>query len=176
MEENDLIFINVIKGLVANTTFKVHVNGLFTRDVDLKRGVRQGDPLAPLPFYFDHPIFYAAFGVEEMQWRDPGLKITQDKELLMQMFANNTRIFFQNSEGNYCRIKEVISTYKKCSRAKPNKRKLEFFPLIFSPSLMDPRNGLQGTESRGSNQIFGVPDWAGYYTRIGARFPTREGT
>jgi hypothetical protein len=58
-------FLQLIQGLVIGATAKVIVNGLYTDPIKLDRGVRQGDPLAPLLFaistqplitYMDHQI------------------------------------------------------------------------------------------------------------------------
>lgn len=43
-------FLLLIKGLVLGGSVKIHVNGLFSEDIALDRGVRQGCPLAPLLF------------------------------------------------------------------------------------------------------------------------------
>lgn len=40
----------LVKGLVEKAMSKVHMNGRFTKSIDLERGVRQGSPLSSLLF------------------------------------------------------------------------------------------------------------------------------
>lgn len=41
-----------------------------------------------------------------------GLNITQDKDLLVQMFADNMGIFVYNLEENYTKTREVIRLHR----------------------------------------------------------------
>lgn len=58
-----------------------------------------------------------------------GLNIAPGKELLVQMFMDDTCIFVHNSKDNYNRMREVIREYELCSGAKLNTSKSEFIPL-----------------------------------------------
>lgn len=44
------LFVSLVQGLMSDGSSKIHTNGLFLREVNLLRGVRQGCPLAPLLF------------------------------------------------------------------------------------------------------------------------------
>lgn len=44
------LFIKLVQGLVLGGSSTVHANNLFSREVDLFRGVRQGCPIAPFLF------------------------------------------------------------------------------------------------------------------------------
>lgn len=65
----DPILINLIKGLVANAMSKFHVNGLYTKDVDLQRGVRQGIHWPPSICSF-YTTLYATPRTKEIGLRD----------------------------------------------------------------------------------------------------------
>lgn len=51
------------------------------------------------------------------------------------MFVDDMGIFVYNSEENYNRIRDVISEYERCSRAKLNASKSELIPLFEFPLL-----------------------------------------
>lgn len=43
-------FLKLVKGLLAGAISKVHINGMFTEEIPITRGVQQGDPLSSLLF------------------------------------------------------------------------------------------------------------------------------
>jgi hypothetical protein len=58
-------YITLVQGLLSNATFRVFLNGMFTVEIPLQHGVRQGCPLSPLIYavltqplmdYFDSEI------------------------------------------------------------------------------------------------------------------------
>ncbi|KAL3696464.1 hypothetical protein R1sor_010540 [Riccia sorocarpa] len=81
-----------IKGLIVGGSLEVHINGNFTEDIQIGRGVRQGCPLAPLLFAMTTQPFMRALREEEKDGNIRGLNIGEDNALLHQLFADDTRI------------------------------------------------------------------------------------
>lgn len=66
-------FLTLVKGLLEHAISKVHVNGRFTNEITLTKGVRQGCPLSPilsalsmqpLMDYIDHALRTGRLGVK----------------------------------------------------------------------------------------------------------------
>jgi hypothetical protein len=91
--------IHLIKGLTKGSYSKVHFNGLFTDKFQLQRGVKQGCPLAPLLYALStHPLMLllkARLQTGHIQ----GVDIGATDQMLFQLFADDTGLFFHASEA-----------------------------------------------------------------------------
>ncbi|KAL3684172.1 hypothetical protein R1sor_002194 [Riccia sorocarpa] len=79
-----------IKGLVVGGTSEVHINGNFTEEIKIDRGVRQGCPLAPLLFAMTTQPLMRALREEERLGHIQGLNLGGGHSLLHQLFADDT--------------------------------------------------------------------------------------
>jgi hypothetical protein len=46
----DGTFLCLVKGLIDNATSKIHVNSMYSKPIEMQRGVRQGCPISPMLF------------------------------------------------------------------------------------------------------------------------------
>ncbi|KAL3684504.1 hypothetical protein R1sor_002526 [Riccia sorocarpa] len=120
MEEDT---ISRIKGLVVGGTSEVHVNGSFTEEIAIERGVRQGCPLAPLLFAMTTQPLMRALREEERLGNIKGLNIGDSHSLLHQLFADDTCICITAEEGQFERLKTVIKEFENASGACLNLQK-----------------------------------------------------
>ncbi|KAL3679848.1 hypothetical protein R1sor_022804 [Riccia sorocarpa] len=120
MEEDT---ISRIKGLAVGGTFEVHVNGSFTEEIAIERGVRQGCPLAPLLFAMTTQPLMRALREEERLGNIKGLNIGDSHSLLHQLFADDTGICITAEEGQFERLKAVIKEFENASGACLNLQK-----------------------------------------------------
>lgn len=78
------LFIKLIQGLVLGGSSVIHDNGMFSRDVDLGRGVRQGCPLAAFLYTRTTQSLMAIFKQRAEQGLLSGIPLTGNgnKQLL----------------------------------------------------------------------------------------------
>ncbi|KAL3683873.1 hypothetical protein R1sor_001895 [Riccia sorocarpa] len=81
-----------IKELVEGGCSEVHINGAFTEEIRIGRGVRQGCPLAPQLFAMTTQPLMRALREEERLENLQGLNIGGDWTLLHQLFADDMGI------------------------------------------------------------------------------------
>lgn len=108
--------IHLIHGLVEGATSKVHFNGLFTEDIQLQRGVKQGCSISAFFSITTQPrmsLLAQATQIGELF----GMKIIDEKQLLHQLFTNNTGIFLKSIEENFLKATSLISVYEHISGA-----------------------------------------------------------
>ncbi|KAL3690932.1 hypothetical protein R1sor_004583 [Riccia sorocarpa] len=123
-----------IKGLVVGGSAVVHVNGLFTKEFELQRGVRQGCPLAPLLFaMFTQPLM-RLLREEERRGNIHGMNIGGESTLLHQLFADDTGISITMEEQQFARLQEVIREYEQASGARLNVQKSTIMQLNPGPA------------------------------------------
>lgn len=86
-------FAKLVKGLLAAASYKVYVNGSFTEEIPLSRGVRQGCPLYPLLFSLStQPLMdyiQQKLEVGELE----GVKVHEGLMLCHRLFADDVGIF-----------------------------------------------------------------------------------
>jgi hypothetical protein len=111
-------FITLIRGLVEAGTAKVHFNGLFTARFPLQRGVRQGCPLAPLLYALATQPFMEIMKEQLVSQAVQGIPLSNGKQLLYQLFADDTGLFFEASESNFAAILDCIKVYERIFGAK----------------------------------------------------------
>ena len=94
----DVDVVNIIKGLVESGTSKVHFNGMFTDKICLSWGVRLGCPLALILFALSTQPFMAILNNLADKGKINRLKIGVNQEVLLQLFADHTGLFFEADE------------------------------------------------------------------------------
>lgn len=125
----DPFVLSLIQGLVLNAEAKVHVNGSFTPSFPLERGVRQGDPLAPLLFVLTTEPLMRLLQKKCDQGDLVGLRVTQQESLLFQLFADDSCLFIQNSQTEFERAREAVQIFENISGACLNVCKSVIIPL-----------------------------------------------
>ncbi|KAL3692735.1 hypothetical protein R1sor_006386 [Riccia sorocarpa] len=112
-----------IQGLVEGGKSEVHINGSFTEEFSIGRGVRQGCPLAPLLFAMTTQPLMRALREEERNGNIQGLNIGGGHSLLHQLFADDTGICITAEEEQFESLKEVIQEFESASGARLNLQK-----------------------------------------------------
>ncbi|KAL3692125.1 hypothetical protein R1sor_005776 [Riccia sorocarpa] len=128
--------VNMIKGLVEGGTSEVHVNGSFTEEIKIGRGVRQGCPLAPLLFAMTTQPLMRALREEERVGNIKGLNLGGGNSLLHQLFADDTGICITAEEEQFVQLKEVIKEFESVSGACLNLQKsvvMQLKPAQYRP-------------------------------------------
>ncbi|KAL3679560.1 hypothetical protein R1sor_022516 [Riccia sorocarpa] len=146
-----------IKGLVEGGSSEVHINGEFTEEISIGRGVRQGCPLAPLLFAMTTQPLMLALREEERLGHIQGLNIVGGKTLLHQLFADDTGICITAVENQFERLKEVIKEFECASGAALNLQKsivMQLRPRI-TPTWLE-QSGCEIAESGKSFLYLGV--------------------
>ncbi|KAL3677184.1 hypothetical protein R1sor_027132 [Riccia sorocarpa] len=129
--------VNRIKSLVDGGTSEVHVNGSFTEEIKIGRGVRQGCPLAPLLFAMTTQPLMQALREEERLGNIKGLNLGGGHSLLHQLFADDTSICITAEERHcqFVKLKEVIKEFENASVACLNLQKSVVMQLKLAPIL-----------------------------------------
>ncbi|KAL3678136.1 hypothetical protein R1sor_021092 [Riccia sorocarpa] len=122
-------FIRLVMGLLHLGTAKVHTNGMFTNEIQLGRGVRQGCPIAPFLFAICTEPLMALLRTHQQAGRLEGIKLPGGKQALYNLFADDTELSIKATEGNYQLIKELLQLYEEASGAKLNVRKSVMIPV-----------------------------------------------
>ncbi|KAL3699503.1 hypothetical protein R1sor_017525 [Riccia sorocarpa] len=125
----DQTFLSLVKGLTCEGSAKVHINGSFTPEIRVERGVRQGCPLAPLLFALCTQPFMSMLKQSEEQGRISGLQIEPGRSLLYQLFADDTGVFIGEQQENFIELQRILTKYESASRAKINLCKSLVMPL-----------------------------------------------
>ncbi|KAL3679018.1 hypothetical protein R1sor_021974 [Riccia sorocarpa] len=123
-----------IQGLIVGGASEVHVNGNFTEEITIGRGVRQGCPLAPLLFAMTTQPLMRALRKEERRGNIRGLNIGGGRTLLHQLFADDTGICITADEEQFDSLKGVIQEFETASGASLNLQKSVVMQLRPGPS------------------------------------------
>lgn len=120
------MFISTVKELYANAWTTVAINGEFSTPYQVRRGVRQGDPLSC--FLFDigiEPLACLVRNAQEIKgYKIPGVK----EKLAINLFADDTVLYLSKED----RLDDVLKTLDEwctASGAKFNKEKTEIIPI-----------------------------------------------
>ncbi|KAL3679581.1 hypothetical protein R1sor_022537 [Riccia sorocarpa] len=122
-------FIMLLKGLVTQGSSKVHINGWYTEEINLNRGVRQGCPVAPYLFVLSTQPLMVLFEKAQREGQLTGIKLPGGRQLLHQLFADDTGVHMQADEGCFNTTKTVVETFEKISGAALNLSKSQIIPL-----------------------------------------------
>ena len=123
----------------------VAINGVFSTPFQVKRGVRQGDPLSCALFNI---------AIEPLACRirnDPGIKGINipgliDK-LAVKLFADDTNLYL-SKEDDYHQVQKILEEWCQISGTKFNKEKTEIIPIgseehrcdTITTRMLGPRN------------------------------------
>ena len=119
-------FINTIKALYANAATKVAINGVLSEPFQVRRGIRQGDPLScPI---FDLAIEPLACMIREDNnikgFAIPGL----EKPIKVNFFADDTSLYLSKA-NSFQYAQQLLNNWCKISGAKFNIEKTEILPI-----------------------------------------------
>ncbi|KAL3681018.1 hypothetical protein R1sor_023974 [Riccia sorocarpa] len=127
--EFPLEFIDLVKCLVANGTAKVHINGLYTDQFQLERGVRQGCPISPLLFAISTQPLMRMLREKERKGELQGVSIPGGKSLLHRLFADDSGVSIAATEENFQSMKGIIEGFERISGASLNMSKSVILPM-----------------------------------------------
>ncbi|KAL2643350.1 hypothetical protein R1flu_010937 [Riccia fluitans] len=122
-------FIQLTKGLVEGSTSKLHVNGRFSQEILIERGVKQGCPLVPLLFSLSTEPLMSLLKKQECDGNLEGLYLARSRTALYNFFADYSGVFLKASQMNFRSLQQTISMYEKISGAKLNLEKSTVIPV-----------------------------------------------
>jgi hypothetical protein len=123
------LFILLVQSLLTHATSRVYVNGMFTSEIPLQRGVRQGCPLSPLVYAFATQPLMDTFEAELENGTMWGLKISNTTQLSYRFFANDLGIFIPATEQAFQAVQSLLSQYELATGAKLNMHKSVVIPM-----------------------------------------------
>jgi hypothetical protein len=110
-------FTSLVQGLITGSSAKVHFNGLFTSRFPLQQGVKQGCLLAPLLFALSTQPLMVILKEYLESGTIKGIPIGGEQQILSQLFADDTGLFFQATEENFEAISECLAIFERISGA-----------------------------------------------------------
>jgi hypothetical protein len=122
-------FLQLVKGLVIGTKARVRVNGLYTEEISIERGVRQGDPLAPLLFAISTQPLIAYIDHQIANKTVPTIQIGPDLTICHMLFADLVGIFIHATEKAFAELRNCLSLYEAALGAKLNLQKSVVIPI-----------------------------------------------
>ncbi|KAL3684326.1 hypothetical protein R1sor_002348 [Riccia sorocarpa] len=121
--------IDLVKGLVEGGVSQVHLNVGFTEAIHVMRGFRQGCPLATLLFTMTTQPLMRLLRREESHGRLKGVNIGGERDLLHQIYADDTGINVTLSEEFFNNLHQIIKVFEQVSGARLNMSKSLVMPL-----------------------------------------------
>ncbi|KAL3689702.1 hypothetical protein R1sor_016011 [Riccia sorocarpa] len=125
-------FIQLIQGLVENSESVIHINGAFTAEFQLERGVRQGCPIAPLLFALSTQPLMEMLKDVQVKGTVQGIQLGDSMQILEALFADDTGLLLKATENNWKGATEVIQKFEVISGAKLNVMKSLAIPIGFT--------------------------------------------
>ncbi|KAL3699252.1 hypothetical protein R1sor_017274 [Riccia sorocarpa] len=122
-------YIQLVQGLVAQGSAKIHLNGASTTSFPLKRGARQGCPFSPLLFALSTQPLMLMIRDEERRGNLTGLRIPNGRPLLHRLFADDSGITLNATERNFSNLRTTIARFERISGASLNVNKSIILPM-----------------------------------------------
>ncbi|KAL3694356.1 hypothetical protein R1sor_008007 [Riccia sorocarpa] len=127
-------FITLTQGLVQGSVSKIHVNGQFSEEISIERGVKQGCPLAPLLFALSTQPLMNILKKRQGEGRLKGLSLCGQAQTLYNLFADDSGVLIRADPENFTALQEAIQLYKDISGAKLNMAKSTIIPIAMERS------------------------------------------
>ncbi|KAL3697349.1 hypothetical protein R1sor_011425 [Riccia sorocarpa] len=125
-------FIQLVQGLVQGSDAKIHINGQFSEEIQIERGVKQGCPLAPLLFALSTQPLMTILRARQAEGRLVGLKLGEGKQALHNLFADDTGVMIAATPENFEELQRAIIFYEEISGAKLNISKSTVIPIAMT--------------------------------------------
>lgn len=113
-------FLRLVQGLLSQAVPKVHVNGYFTEEFKVARGVRQGCPLSPLIFALSTQPLMEMLQSKLSTGYLQGIKVNSSLSICHRLFTDDLGIFIPASEENFNKLQGLLRIYELASGAKIN--------------------------------------------------------
>lgn len=121
-------FRSLITGHVTIVSFSLLINGSVTRDINLKRRLRQGDPISPMLFILRSEFLSRLFNREENEGNLHGIKIDRRAPAMYHLMYTNDLLFMcQANETNAKSIRKSMDKYCRWSGQEVNEKKSNIF-------------------------------------------------
>ena len=118
------IFIRWIRTFYQNITSSVMNNGFSTHLIDIRRGVRQGDPLTPYLFI----ICLETLAISVRRNKNIQGILVDKEEIKLEMFADDVTAFLRNTRSLEALL-HTADLFSKCSGLEINSEKTECMVL-----------------------------------------------
>lgn len=119
----------LLKGLIKEARAKVHINGSFTEEILMARGVRQGCPLAPLLFAMASQPLMAYLDDQLLTGRLHGIQVHEALVISYMLFADDLGMFVPASESHFNEVISCLRKYEAASGSKLNLQKSIIVPF-----------------------------------------------
>jgi hypothetical protein len=125
----DGTFLCLVKGLIANATSKIHVNGMYSQPIEMQRGVRQGCPVSPLLFAIatQRMMLFLTHGLHLGSLS--GIQISAKLTVSFRLFADDMGMFIPATAHAFGQAKEILAVYELASGQKLNLSKSVIVPF-----------------------------------------------
>lgn len=121
-------WIQWIRLCVYNAKVTILINGSPSEFVQIKRGLRQGDPMSPYLFLLVAEILSALINSAVYQGLIKGFKVDRDEfQLCHIQFADDTIFFVEADNNNLIALRRILRIFRICTGMKVNFSKSQVF-------------------------------------------------
>ncbi|KAL3696859.1 hypothetical protein R1sor_010935 [Riccia sorocarpa] len=122
--------LELTRGLVEGSTSKLHLNGSFSEEFTMERGVKQGCPLAPLLFALSTQPLMVLLREQEEKGHLTSVKIAPGKTALHNFYADDSGVLLGATPDNLAVLHQTIKEYESISGANLNLEKSIVIPVV----------------------------------------------
>ncbi|KAL3690434.1 hypothetical protein R1sor_016743 [Riccia sorocarpa] len=101
-------FFSLTQGLVQGSTSKIHVNGKFSEDIQIQRGVKQGCPLAPFLFAISTQPLMEILKARQAEGSLRGVTLHGSASALYNLFADDTGVLLLADPENFTALQSAV--------------------------------------------------------------------
>ena len=123
---------SLVMKCISTVSFSVRVNGVFSDNFKLTRGIRQGDPISPYLFLLCSEGLSCMVNNIGPLYVSRGVRVSRHAPWISYLlFADDCLIFTQASKKGADRVAAILDDYNRGSGQLVNKNK---FAVFFSPN------------------------------------------